>query len=53
MIALPTSTIEQISGVMAGIFTDFLPLILLIIGTVLGVWFLGGVIQVFQNKKEN
>jgi len=37
---------------MTGIFTDFSPLILLIIGIVLGLWFVGGIIQIFKDKKN-
>jgi hypothetical protein len=52
MITLPSSTVPDISGVMTGIFTDFSPLILLIMGVVLGLWFVEKIINIFNIEKE-
>ena len=38
MITLPTSTASDIFGIAGGVFTDLMPLILLIIGLSIGLW---------------
>ena len=52
LVNLPTSTISDITGVVTGLFTDFLPLIIIILGTILGLWVAGKVIEIVRSKEK-
>jgi hypothetical protein len=52
MITLPANFITDLIGVMQSTFSDLLPLILLIVGVVLGVWVITNLIWGFKEKQQ-
>jgi len=48
MFTLPETAVADVTGYMGQIFTDFSPIILLIIGTMLAVTALGILVNIFR-----
>lgn len=51
IIDIGTSTIDQITGIIADLFSDLLPIILLLMGLFLGFWIIETIINLVKREK--
>jgi hypothetical protein len=52
MITLPNNFISGLISTMGGVFTDLMPLILLVCGVLLGLYVLGELLGMLNKNKE-
>jgi hypothetical protein len=49
---LPTSSVSDITTIITGIFTDFSPLIFLILGIVIGLFIVSKILNINSKEEE-